>query len=91
MLLVGTKMWVLRACSRVPTASVSHSGIYDISLSSLHLVIPKDLLTSLTGNHEVAGSIPGLAQLSGLRIRRCCELWCRSQTRLGSGVAVALA
>uniref|UniRef100_A0A8D1NJ23 Adenylosuccinate synthetase n=1 Tax=Sus scrofa TaxID=9823 RepID=A0A8D1NJ23_PIG len=25
----------------------------------------------------------------GLRIRRCCELWCRSQTWLGTGIAVA--
>ena len=32
-----------------------------------------------------------LASLCGLRIRRCHELWCRSQTWLGSGVAVAVA
>ena len=32
-----------------------------------------------------------LASLSGLRIQPCRELWCRLQTRLGSGVAVALA
>ena len=31
------------------------------------------------------------ASLSGLRIRRCRELWCRSKTWLGSGIAVALA
>ena len=31
-----------------------------------------------------------LALLSGLRIRYCCELWCRSQTWLGSDVAVWL-
>ena len=30
-----------------------------------------------------------LASLSGLRIRHCHELWCRSQTRLGYGIAVA--
>ena len=41
--------------------------------------------TNPTGNHEVAGSF------SGLRIRHCCELWCRSQTWLGSWVAVAVA
>ena len=41
-----------------------------------------------TRNHEVSGSIPGLTQL---RIQRCHELWCRSQTQLGSGVAVAVA
>ena len=37
-------------------------------------------LTSLTKNHEAAGSIPGL--LSGLKIRRCCDLWCRLKTCL---------
>ena len=31
-----------------------------------------------------------LASLSRLRIQHCRELWCRSQTRLGSGVAVAV-
>ena len=34
--------------------------------------------------------VPSLASLSGLRIWCCHELWCRSQTWLGSGIAVAL-
>ena len=34
--------------------------------------------------------VRSLALLSGLRIRRCPELWCRSQTLLGSLVAVAV-
>ena len=34
--------------------------------------------------------VRSLASLSGLTIRRCRELWCRLQTRLGSRVAVAL-
>ena len=38
-------------------------------------------LTNSTRNHEVADLIPGLLQ--GLRIWRCCELWCRLQTPLG--------
>ena len=29
--------------------------------------------------------------LSGLRIRHCCKLWCRSQVRLRSSMAVAVA
>ena len=33
--------------------------------------------------------VQSLASLSGLRIWRCCELWYRSQTWLGSGIAVA--
>ena len=39
-------------------------------------------------NHEVVGSIPGL--LTGLRIQHCHELWCSSQTQVGSHIAVAL-
>ena len=35
--------------------------------------------------------VRALALLSGLRIRRCRELWCRLQTWLRSRVAVALA
>ena len=44
---------------------------------------------NLTRNNEAVGSIPVLA----LRVKdpRCHELWCRLQTRLGSGVAVTLA
>ena len=45
--------------------------------------------TNLTRNHEVVGLTPGLAQW--LRIWYCHELWCRSQTWLGSGIAMALA
>ena len=33
--------------------------------------------------------VSSLASLSG--IQHCCELWCRSQTLLGSGIAVAVA
>ena len=35
--------------------------------------------------------VRSLSLFTGLRIWRCCELWCKSQTRLGSGVAVDLA
>ena len=42
-------------------------------------------LTNPTRNHEVAGSVPGLAQF-----RRCLEMWCRLQMQLRSRVAVPL-
>ena len=44
--------------------------------------------TNLTSIHEDA--VRSVALLSGLRIQHCHELWCRSQTQLGSCVAVAL-
>ena len=41
-----------------------------------------------TSIREDAGLIPG--RLSGLRIRCCSKLWCRSQTRLKSDIAMAV-
>ena len=35
--------------------------------------------------------VQSLALLSGLRIQYYCELWCRWQMRLRSGIAVAMA
>ena len=34
--------------------------------------------------------VRSLASLGGMGIRRCQDLWCRSQTQLGSRVAVAV-
>ena len=44
---------------------------------------------NLTGAHEDVASIPGLIQRVG--IWRCHGLWGKSQMRLRSGVAVAVA
>ena len=46
------------------------------------IVAPR--LKNLTSIREDAGMIPGLVQW------HCCELWCKLQTWLGYGVAVAV-
>ena len=59
---------------------------YKIKKESFHC---GSVVTNLTSILEVA--FRSLASLSGLRIRHCCELWCRLQMQLGSGVTVPVA
>ena len=61
----------------------------DLQLPWHGVPIVAQWLRNPTENHEVLGSIPGLTR--GLRIWHCCELCCRSQMWLRSGVAVAVA
>ena len=63
------------------------SEFYQTFKEELGVPVMAQWLVNPTSIHEVVGSIPGLG---GLRIRRCCELWCRLQSRLGSRFAVAV-
>ena len=59
--------------------------------SDVNLRVPAvaQLVKNPTSIHEDVGLVPGPSQwVPG--IWRCRELWCRSQTWLGSGVAVAV-
>ena len=80
-----SKLWIGIWMNGVTSFQVENMGaeiITEDTGSSRHGAVEKNL----TRNHEVAGSTPVLAQW--VKDRHCCELWCRSQTRVGSGVAV---
>ena len=67
--------------------------IYQVQISGLKkaligVSVVVQLLMNPTRNHEVV--VRSLASLRRLRIRLCHELWCRSQTWLRSGIAVAV-
>ena len=61
----------------------------------VYLKVVPELLSWLSGWRIRLGAmglrVRSLASLSGLRIRRCRDLWCGLQMWLGSCVAVALA
>jgi len=65
-----------------------YSWVAQLKTGQAGVPVVAQWLTNLTRNHEVGCSISGLP--SGLRIRHCHELWCRSQMRLGSSIAMAL-
>ena len=44
----------------------------------------------LSGNKFIRMRVRSLTSLGGLRIRHCHELWCRSQTQLGSGIVMVV-
>ena len=69
---------VRTACVCMSLGVEAHAWL--ASLYPLRIILATDLL-----------GVRSLTLLSGLRIQRCHELWCRPQMQLGSGVAVAVA
>ena len=69
------------------TASLQHPPFVDSGcLGPLKL----GRMCSQLGGETLRLLVQSLSSLSGFRIWRCHELWCRSQMWLGSGVAVAV-
>ena len=60
----------------------------ELATRPLEFLLWLQWLMNLTRNMRL--QVRSMDLLSGLRIWRCCELWCRSQTWLGSHIAVAL-
>ena len=77
--------WTYKSTSQQPWTS--HDQDSNIKIMFREFSRHGSVATNPTSFHEDAGS--SLASLSGLRIQRCRELWCRSQTRLRSRGAVA--
>ena len=62
--------------------------MWNLKYGTTGVSIVAQWLTNPTRNHEVAGSVPALAQW--VRIWRCRELLCRAKTRPRFHVAVAV-
>ena len=72
------------------THTHTHAHIHTRILTLQGMEIP----SWLSGYHIQLGTmrlqVRSLASLSGLMIWPCCELWCKSQTELRSGVGMAV-
>ena len=66
----------------------SHHGAAEVNLTRNHEVV---VLWNQIRLASMRMQVRSLALFGGLRIWRYCELWCRLQTQLGSGIAMAVA
>ena len=78
-------------CFLANRGAFEDQGKEDSNLNQTTLGVPVVALWLTIQLGTMRLRVQSLALLSGLRIWCCCELWCRSQARFGSGVAVAVA
>ena len=96
------KLHASKSCKLLHKSKISllkQLAIYDIFLPHSQIILEVKEKLTLCGIPVVAQRKrillrtmrSSLASLRGLRIWHCCELWCRSQMRLGCCIAVAMA
>ena len=79
----GSQLWIPDVEGRTPFCLVSESKNTLLGVP----IVAQQYQAQLASTRM---QVRSLASLSGLRIQRCYELWCRSQMQLRSGVAVAV-
>ena len=95
---VQSLVWELRFHIKLLHASATHTHVCAHTHTQSYNAVPqKEIPGALfvaqrkgIGLVFIRRQIQPLTSLSGLKIRCCCELWCRSHLRLRSGVAMAV-
>ena len=85
----GQGTFICHRCSHKKTKRKEDKDVYKTQLYGVPVVA--QWLMNPTGNHRVAGFIPGLSLYPWVEDLVLLWLWCSLQTRLRSCVAVALA
>ena len=80
-------MWYMHIPQADPLSSVAIAGLFKLGPEGVPVVAQWKQIQLGT----MRSWVQSLTLLGGLRIGHCCDLSCRSQMRLGSHVAVAVA
>ena len=83
---LSLEIWILVSYGPEPWVGPHPSLLLKCGLLGVPIVAQQKRIWRVTTRTQVRS----LASLSGLRIRHHHKLWCRSQMRLGSGIAVVM-